>query len=516
MRRTEIILDRDFAIGKTDPRLFGAFVEHLGRCVYGGIYEPGHPSADANGFRLDVMALIRELAPTIVRYPGGNFVSGYRWEDGVGPLEQRPRRLDYAWLSTEPNSFGTNEFIDWCRAAEIEPMLAVNLGTRGAKEAGDFIEYCNHPGGTALSDLRRAHGWEQPHGVKFWCLGNEMDAPWQVGAKTADEYGRIAVETAKVMRWVDPSVELAACGSCGPNMPTFGAWEDTVLQHAFDEVEWISLHLYLNDYAGDTPAFLASADHMDRFIEEVVAVVDAVAARRHSTKRIKLSLDEWNVWYRTRRPRATRVKAGWPVAPAILEEIYTMKDALAFGGMVISLLNHADRVQCACLAQLVNVLAPIMTEPGGPAWRQTIFWPFAQMANYGRGDVLRAKVQSDTYSATYHDPLGAFDQAIPLPATPYLKLAAVDTGRGVTLFLLNRDLEGPMQIQVRIRGYDAMRVDSAVGIHDADLEAINTKDTPDRIRPAPLEGVALSGDRLTAILPPASWTMINLEISPGR
>ncbi|HSU06603.1 MAG TPA: alpha-N-arabinofuranosidase, partial [Acetobacteraceae bacterium] len=435
--RSHVLLDRDFTIGTTDRRLFGAFIEHLGRCVYGGIFEPGHPSADTKGFRQDVMALVRELAPTIMRYPGGNFVSGYDWEDGVGPVAQRPRRLDYAWFSTEPNTFGTNEFIDWCRMAGIEPMLAVNLGTRGPAEAGRFIEYCNHPGGTALSDLRRAHGWPEPHGVKFWCLGNEMDGPWQTGAKTAAEYGRIAQETAKVMRWVDPSIELAACGSSGRNMDSFGAWEDTVLEHCFDSVEWISLHTYLNNYSDDTPAFLAAPDLMDSFIEEVVAIADAVAARRRSRKRIMLSFDEWNVWYRTRRPREARVRPGWPVAPPILEELYTMQDALAFGGMAISLLNHADRVRCACLAQLVNVIAPIMTETGGPAWRQTTFWPFSQFSNHGRGRVLRVQVQTETYATAYHDPRGPNDPHIQLPAVPYLKLAAVHApGGGLNLFAL--------------------------------------------------------------------------------
>ncbi len=315
MRNVEVHLHRGFAIGSTNPRLFGAFVEHLGRCVYGGIFEPGHPTADAKGFRKDVLALVRELAPTVMRYPGGNFVSGYNWEDGVGPAAERPRRLDLAWMSTETNQFGTNEFIDWCRIADTEPMLAVNLGTRGGDAARNMVEYCNHPAGTTLSDLRRQHGWEQPHGVKFWCLGNEMDGPWQMEAKTATEYGRIAHEAAKMMKWVDRSLELAACGSSGRRMSTFGKWEDTVLEHTFDHVEYISLHTYLNNYDGDTPAFLASCDLMDSFIEEVVAIADSVAARRRSAKRIMLSFDEWNVWYRTRRNRAARVKEGWPVAP---------------------------------------------------------------------------------------------------------------------------------------------------------------------------------------------------------
>ncbi len=479
MREATVLLDRDFIVGETDRRLFGAFIEHLGRCVYGGIYEPGHKTADAHGFRQDVMALVRELRPTIMRYPGGNFVSGYHWEDGVGPVEQRPRRLDYAWLSTEPNIFGTNEFIDWCRMADIEPMLAVNLGTRGPEEAGRLIEYCNHPGGTALSDLRRQHGWEQPHGVKFWCLGNEMDGPWQTGAKTAQEYGRIAEEAAKVMRWVDPTIELAACGSSGRNMSTYGAWEDTVLQHTFDQVEWISLHTYLNNYADDTAAFLASPDLMDAFIEEVVAIADAVAARRRSSKRIMLSFDEWNVWYRTRRRTGNRTRPGWPIAPPILEEIYDMQDALTFGGACISLLNHADRVRAASLAQLVNVIAPIMTETGGGAWRQTIFWPFAQMSNHGRGRVMRALVRCETYSTAYHDPRGPSDPPIPLPSVPYLKLAAVNTEEGVTLFSLNRDLGQAMRMQAEIRGFSGLLVVEAQTMHDADLKAVNTQ--PSRI-----------------------------------
>jgi alpha-L-arabinofuranosidase len=511
MRPVTVRLHPAWVIGETDPRLFGAFVEHLGRCVYGGIFEPGHPTADENGFRRDVLALVRELAPTIVRYPGGNFVSGYDWEDGVGPLANRPSRLDLAWMSTETNAFGTNEFIGWCRLAGIEPMLAVNLGTRNGDAARRFVEYCNHPGGTALSDLRRAHGWEQPHGVKFWCLGNEMDAPWQMEAKTADEYGRIAVEAAKMMKWVDPSIELAACGSSGRNMPSFGAWEATVLDHCFDHVEYISLHTYLNNYAGDTLAFLASADLMDAFIEEVVAVADSIAAKRRSSRRIMLSFDEWNVWYRTRRNRAERVRPGWPVVPPILAEVYSMEDALAFGGMCISLLNHADRIKVACLAQLVNVIAPIMTETGGPAWRQTIFYPFAQISHFGRGMVLRAKIDSPAYEARYYDPRDPVDQWFPVTA-PYLKLAAVwdDQAGGLTLFALNRHLDEAMPLDVDLSAFGAMALRAARVLHHPDLDAVNTKDDPDQVRPATLNEIRLDGARLRAALPPASWTMIRL------
>ena len=515
MNSVAVDLHRDRAIGVTDRRLFGAFIEHLGRCVYGGIFEPGHPSADAHGFRGDVLALVHELAPTIMRYPGGNFVSGYDLEDGVGPAASRPRRLDLAWMSTETNQFGTNEFIDWCRLADTEPMLAVNLGTRGADAARRLVEYCNHSGGTALSDMRRSHGWEKPHGVKLWCLGNELDGPWQMEAKTAQEYGRIATEAAKMMKWVDPTIELAACGSSGRNMPTFGAWEDTVLEHAFDHVEFISLHTYINNYAGDTAAFLASPDLMDKFIDEVVAIADAVAVRRNSNKRIMLSFDEWNVWYRTRRTAAARTKPGWPVAPEILEEIYNVEDALVFGGACISLLNHADRVKAGCLAQLVNVIAPIMTETGGPAWRQTIFHPFSHFSNFGRGRVLRTRIKSPTYSASYFDPRGAQDLWFPLPEVPYLKLAVVhdEQAGALTLFALNRSLTEEMPLRVNAEGFSVLKVKQALQLHDTDLKATNTKANPDRVKPSALAGVRVEGNTLTATLLPASWNVIRLMAS---
>ena len=361
--------------------------------------------------------------------------------------------------------------------------------------------------------MRRRHGWEAPHGVKFWCLGNEMDGPWQMGSKTATEYGRIATEAAKLMRIIDPSIELAAVGSSGRNMPTFGAWEREVLEHTFDHVEFISLHTYLNDYAADTPAFLASSDRMDGFIEEVVAIADDVAEARGSAKRIHLSFDEWNVWYRTRRGD-DRKEPGWPIAPHILEEVYTMKDALAFGGMCISLLNHADRVKCACLAQLVNAIAPILTETGGPAWRQTIFWPFADFANLGRGTVLKARVELPAYDCVYADPRGATMLEFPMSGVPYLKAAAVHSteDRMLTLFLLNRSLDDPISISVDASGLGTLVPSAATTLRNDDLEAVNTKDaTP--VAPAPLDAIAVTDGGLRVTLPAASWNVVRLKAS---
>ena len=511
MRQAKVHLDRNFTVGSVDPRLFGAFVEHLGRGVYGGIYEPGHPTADERGFRRDVLDLVKELGVTIVRYPGGNFSHTYNWEDGVGPVGKRPTRLNSAWRSTEPNTFGTNEFIDWCRLASVEPMLVVNLATRRPQDAAYFVEYCNHPGGTTLSELRRTHGWDKPHGVKFWCLGNEMDGPWHTGAETPEEYGRVAARAAKIMRWADNSIEIAASGSSGRDLPSFGSWDEAVLKHAFDHVDHIAIHTYLNNWKDDGLAFLATPDFVDAFIEEVVAIADAAAAKRRSAKRIMLSFNEWNVWYRTRRPYQTRMQPGWPIAPPILEEVYSVEDALVVGGFLISLLNHADRVRSACLAQLVNVIAPIMTETGGPAWRQTIFYPFAQMSRFARADVLRASVECETYGAAYYSPHDAKDAFYPVPRAAYLKLSAVaNESGGLTLFALNRDVEQEMTVLVNARGFGRLAVAEATVLTDSDLKAANSKAAPDRVKPAKLSGVAVGSETVRIELPPASWSVVHL------
>ncbi|MES1200065.1 MAG: alpha-N-arabinofuranosidase [Pseudomonadota bacterium] len=498
MLLTKIVADSDFVISALDRRVFGTFVEHMGRCVYGGIYEPGHPTADADGFRGDVMALTRELGPTIVRYPGGNFLSGYNWEDGVGPKESRPTRLDLAWGSTETNQFGTNEFITWCRRADVEPMFAVNLGTRGPDEARQFLEYCNHPGGTHFSDLRRAHGYPEPHNIKFWCLGNEMDGPWQICAKTAREYGRAAQETAKVMRWVDDGLMLAACGSSNRTMPTYAAWEYEVLDTCFDQVDYISLHQYFRNDENEIAKFFTVIEDLNAFITEVAAIADAVGAKRRSSKRIMLSLDEWNVWYKAHTPSDLR-KPGWPKAPPLIEEIYNVEDALIVGGVLITLMNNADRVKAACLAQLVNVIGPIMTETGGAAWRQTIFHPFSQASKYAHGDVLRLKTECGTFKG------GAYPDAAHLIAS-----AVRDPNTGATaLFALNR-APAEMKLEAELRGVGVRRIVSATQLHHVDLKAINSKQHPDAVAPNSNDSATLKGETLRATLKPYSWNVFAL------
>ncbi|WP_326613937.1 alpha-N-arabinofuranosidase [Streptomyces scopuliridis] len=500
-------LDPAFGIGEVNPRLYGSFVEHLGRCVYDGLYEPGHPEADEAGLRRDVLALVRELGVTTVRYPGGNFVSGYRWEDGVGPLEQRPVRLDLAWHSLETNRFGLGEFMDFCRKTDVEPMMAVNLGTRGVEDAVRLVEYANHPGGTELSDLRIAHGAEEPYGIRMWCLGNEMDGPWQIGHKKPGEYARLARETANAMKMVDGDLQLVACGSSGFGMPTFGAWEAAVLGECYEQVEYVSLHSYYGLAVDDTDldSFLASAEDVERYIEGVVDTCDHIGARLKSTKKIMLSYDEWNVWHVERSPTTPPPEDGFPYAPRLLENNYSLADAVLTGSLLIGMLRHADRVTAASLAQLVNVIAPIMTEPGGPAWRQTIFYPFAQASAFGRGRVLRVEADSPRHTTE------RFGEVDLLHAT-----AVTDDATGaVTVFAVNRDRTGPLPLDVVLRGFGELAVAEHLVLDGDDPDARNTLDRPDRVTPRTATGATVSGDVLRAVLTPLSWNVIRLR-RPGN
>ena len=441
--KAKITLAGEFKIGEIDRRMFGSFIEHLGRAVYGGIYEPGHPLADEEGFRKDVIEMINELDVPVVRYPGGNFVSGYNWEDGVGPVDKRTPRLELAWGVTEPNKFGTNEFMSWCKKAKTSAMMAVNLGTRGAEDAKNLVEYCNHKSFSKYSDMRIAHGYKDPWNVKLWCLGNEMDGPWQMCAQPADSYGRKANEAAKLMKWVDPSIETVLCGSSSRGMNTFGDWEATALDIAYDNVDYISLHQYYGNHSKDTASFLAKSLELEDFIYSVICICDFVKAKKRTKKKINLSFDEWNVWYHSNGAPFDR----WSIAPNQLEDIYNFEDALVVACMLITLLRHADRVKVACLAQLVNVIAPIFTKTGGDAFRQTIFYPFREMSKWARGNAIRPIVECDKYDCKEFTDV------------PYLETIASydEENEEIAVFAVNRSMDEKMQLDISLLGFEGYK-----------------------------------------------------------
>ena len=495
MKQSKLILDKDYIISPIDRRLYGSFIEHLGRAVYTGIYEPAHPLADEQGFRRDVLDLVRKLNVPVVRYPGGNFVSGFRWEDSIGPKEQRPRRLDLAWKTTEPNTFGLHEFVDWAKKANTEVMYAVNLGTRDILDAQYVVEYCNHPSGTAWSDLRIKNGAKDPFNIKLWCLGNEMDGPWQTGAKTAYEYGRKANEAAKVMKWVDPTIETVACGSSGTGMPTFGTWEHEVLMQAYDNVDYVSLHRYYGNPHNDTQDFLASTMDLDEFIKTVAAICDGVKGTKHSKKTVNLSLDEWNVWYHSKnQDQDLYENKPWGTALHLLEDVYNFEDALLVGLMLITMLRNADRVKIGCLAQLVNVIAPIMTRENGGAWAQTIFYPMMDASMYGRGTSLLPKIVAGKHDTKHYNDVPDMDAA-----------AVMDDAGNVTIFAVNRDLTEPMVLDLDLRSFGNLRPAMHSVLHHDDMKAENTESAPDVVKPVILP-CPKPGDPL--VLPAASWNVI--------
>jgi alpha-N-arabinofuranosidase len=492
-----------------DRRVLGAFLEHLGRAVYTGVYQPGSPLADANGFRTDVVREVKELAVPIIRYPGGNFVSGYNWLDGVGPKKQRPTVLERAWNSIETNQFGTNEFVDWCRVVGSEPLLGMNFGTGTAEMAVAYVEYCNLERGTKWSDLRRSHGYEKPHNVRYWCLGNEMDGPWQIGRMQSREYGRKARDAAQQMRVIDPALQLIACGSSGTAMPQYLVWDREVLEECYDMVDGISLHAYYGNTApltgNSTARYLAMNLDMDRQIREVSAVCDYVQGLRRSRKRLWLSFDEWNVWYRARGGDA--VNGRRQSAPKLLEEVYNLEDALLVGGFVNTLLRNAERVRVGCLAQLVNVIAPLVTSDTG-VLRQSTYYPYAWALRYARGRVLDLRVESETYPirAAGLQPDFARNEQV-----PFVDLVATLDSQNdqACVLMLNRDLDAERELVLEWRDATPTRVLACETLTGADLKAINTFEQPRRVAPQRLEPPA-AGARMTFKLPPRSYTVVQV------
>lgn len=497
MDRTRLYLHTKHRIGTVDRRLFGGFVEHLGRAIYGGLYDPESALADASGWRSDVLNRLRGLDFTVMRYPGGNFVSGYHWRDGVGPREARPERLDKAWNALEPNTVGTDEFLSLSETMGWEPMMAVNLGTGTPDEAAEWVEYCNGDTGTAMGRLRTENGRREPHGVNLWCLGNEMDGPWQLGHVPATEYASRAKAAMHRMREISPAIQVVACGSSNTDMETWLTWDSQVLEEIGEGVDYISLHNYAVKKSSDTLDFLAMTNAIDRQIESVDATCRFVAEKGRFRKRTFLCFDEWNVWYRTQFKRFS--DAGGLFAQPLIEERYNLEDALLVAGYVNSFLRHANVVRIANLAQIVNAIAPLLTV-GDQLLVQSIYWPIAMMVNRRNGVSLRVALEGPTYESESHGTASHVDAA-----------AILDSDR-LHLSLINRS-SAPTEVEIRVGDVDMVDLVDGELLTASGPDAENTLEKPDRVAATDFRDARTDGGRLTLEMPPFSYVAATTRIS---
>lgn len=502
MLNGKMICHSKYTCGEIDKRIFGSFTEHMGRVIYSGIYEPGHPLANSDGFRTDVLEAVRQMGVTCMRYPGGNFVSNYHWMDGVGPLALRPRRRELAWRSIETNEFGTNEFMKWADAAAVEAILSVNLGTQGIENALNYLEYVNMPVGTKYSDLRREHGFPDPYDVKLWCLGNEMDGVWQLGHKTAVEYGRIAAETGRAMKMLDPTIRLIACGSSKSDMPSYPEWDMEVIDHVYGIADYISLHQYYGGQQAGTAAFLAQSDDFEKYIATIRAAIEVQQAKKRSSIPMHISVDEWGVWAMQPQSVTQEVEAApWQIAPSISEQIYTMEDALLFASMLMSMVRNADIVKIGCQSLITNISACIMTERGGDMWKQTIYYPFSCLANYAHGKVLRTPTEIPVY--------GSGDQK----TSAVLDTLAIWNGSAseVVLFAVNRSDNEEAELQIELQGFESQRVLQSVSLFARDGKSTNRQDHS-AVIPREMDNAMLRDSWLIAKYEPLSFNMIRIQV----
>ena len=487
-----VLIDTERTIGPISPLIYGGFAEHLGRCVYEGIYDPDSPLADDNGFRTDVLKLLKDWQLSVLRYPGGNFVSNYRWRDGVGPRDQRPRRRDLAWFSVETNQFGTNEFIEYCRALGAEPMMGLNFGTADLRELSDLVEYCNAPVGTEMGDLRAAHGYPQPHKVKYWCLGNEMDGSWQMGAMTAIEYARKALEMAKIMKWHDPEIRTIVCGSSGPGMATWPEWDRVALETCWEHADYLALHNYATNWENDTPSFLGYASEFERQIDVLAATLRYVKEKRRSRHDVFLSQDEWNVWYKDRNGNGR-----WQEAPHLCEEVYNLEDALVVAQWMSVFLRKCDVLKMAAIAQVANVISPILTRRDA-VLKQSTYYLFLLFSRHGRGVSLEPSVSCPRYETKRFGDVPLIDASI----------AWDEAKNGGAVFLVNRSMSRTVPVHLVWRGPGVpTRISEVHQMTGSDPKLANSWEQPDRVVPETVAVPKIDNGATRLDLPPMSFTV---------
>lgn len=489
--RARIKIDTERTIGEIDPKIYGNFIEHLGRCIDGGVFEENSKLSDSNGFRRDVLDATRKLNVTLLRWPGGNFVSNYHWKDGIGPRDQRPRRLEMAWGTVETNRFGTHEFLQYTEMAKTEPYIAVNLGTGTWTEAQQWVEYVNSSADTEMTRLRKKNGRADPWKVTYWGLGNEMDGPWQMGHRSADDYGKFALEAAKLMKWTDPNIKLIAAGSShfGPGIDWIG-WNRTVLEHLKRHIDYLAIHLYVGNRDNDYYEFLTSSVDLNERIRTTEGVINAAMAGEPRSRRIHIAWDEWNVWYRARGPQQR--------GRNILEERYNLEDALVVATMLNAFVNNAHIVKIANMAQLVNVIAPMFTNADG-MFLQTIYYPLQLFANNSKGTALNLHIDSPKYESKRFGP------------TPYLDASAAYDNGTLVLNVVNRHRDQPLEAEFEAQDKQFSGEVSVAEVNGPDIKAENDFGST-KVQSVTRSATA-DGRKLRYRFPPHSYTMLKAKLT---
>ncbi len=490
--KAQVFLDKHRTIAPISPLLFGGFVEHMGRCVYEGIYDPKSPLAREDGLRTDVLDALRDQAYTVIRYPGGNFLSGYNWLDGVGPKEKRPRRRELAWQSTETNHFGTNEFMGFCKAINADPMLAVNMGTGTIEAASALVEYCNAPTGTYYSDLRASHGFREPHNVKYWCVGNEMDGPWQIGHLDAVSYGNKALEAAKMMKWQDPSIQTVLCGSSNDRMPTYPEWDRTALEIAWEHMDFHSMHYYAGNRDDDTPSYLANSILFEDFVNTLEGTLRYVKAKRRSKHDVFLSWDEWQVWY-----KGDPMVGNWEEAPHLAEEMYNLEDGLVVAQWLNVFLRKSHVIKAACVAQIVNVISWLHTRSDGML-KHPSYYVFKLVSNHARGSALDVSVNASPFETKQFGGVPMLDVSASYDA---------ENQQG-SVFIVNRSMTEPVVTDVIWQDGKSVRIDKAYQLAGTDPKMVNTWEDPDRLVATVISAPSVEDGCATLSLPPLSFTVL--------
>lgn len=529
MKEARIHIHPRFLIGDISPRLYGAFLEPIGTMVNGSMYNPMHPTADADGFRQDFLEALKAAGLPALRLPGGNFVSGWDWKSSIGPREKRKTQLDTAWFQYYTNDVGYDEYLKWTQMVGAEPLVTINLGTNGLRDALHIVEYTNHPAGSYWSDLRREYGREAPYGVRTWYLGNEMDGPWQIGSweKNPRGYGILAHEVSKGMKWIDPSIETVACVSSSPFLAHYPQWDLEVLQECYETVDYISLHHYHIAPPGDYGALLGGSCYFEDYIKTEIGLCDFMKTKLRSPKKMMLSFDEYG-------SREQPLKGVLPGRGTVWEHEFNrergyvrhdpdkmdsdtpfiqrggMLDALSSASTLLTLLRHADRVKIGCMTSGLHTLAAASHDH---VWKPAAHYPFAHLMKYGRGVSLRTAVSSDTYDIPGYAPSHQFQYSTQKGISFVDAAAAFNKESGeLAVFAVNRDCEHARLLNIDAQAFEGCRLIEHIQLHSDDLHLMNTWEKPDAILPKVNPDTSFHHGKLTAVIPPLSWNVFRFEV----